>query len=134
MRTFSGETYRESQAAWKAGEFSKEWQPYRNLAASRGFIYPPEGSKWDSWEDEEPSQRAIVYRAMQDTPEALAKIIGQSRSWFEVVRKLMADLDRRREDADFAERQIEWDRQDEPAPREATQTVADILRRIGESA
>ncbi len=134
MRTFSRETFVESKAAWEAGEFSKEWEPYRAQAAERGFIYPPEGSRWDLWEDEEPSQRAIIYRAIEDTPRALTTAIGQSRSWFEVVRKLMADLERRREDADLAERELEWNSQYEPTPRQSTRLLADILGRIRDSA
>lgn len=133
MRTYSREAFLEARRAWAEGDFGSEWQFYRQLAADRGFIYPPEGTKWDSCEDEEPSQRAIVYRAIADTPRALTEIIGQSHSWHDVVRKLMADVDRRREDADLEERQVAWDHREDPTPREATLSLKQILNRIAES-
>src|SRR5690242_12422423 len=100
MRTYSRDAFLEAKALWGAGEFGPEWLFYRQVAADRGFIYPPEGTRWDSWEDAEPSQRAMVYRAIQDTPKALTEVIRQSGSWSEVVRKLLAGRDSRREDVD----------------------------------
>lgn len=132
MRTYSRADFLAAREAW--ADFSPEWLFYQQIAADRGMLYPPSGSKWDSWEDAEPSQRAIIFRAIEDTPRALTDVIRQSRSWHEVVRKLMADLERRREDADYAEKDAEWGRQDEPTPRQAVQAVADILGRIKDSA
>lgn len=132
MRTYSREDFFAAKAEW--ADFDEVWRPYRQLAAERGMLYPPSGTRWDSWEDEEPSQRAILYRAICDTPKALTRIIGASRSWSEVVRKVIADVDRRREDADFAERQDDWDRQDQLTPPEALHLLAGILDRIRDSA
>ena len=132
MRTYSREDYQAAMRAWS--DFGPEWDRYRRVAAERGMLFPPSGSRFDSWEDQEPSQRAIVYRAIEDTPSALLDTIGRSRSWSEVVRRVMADVDRRREDADLAERQIEWDRQYEITPHESVQTLAAILDRIKDSA
>jgi hypothetical protein len=132
-RTFSRQAFVESQAQWEAGEFSWEWHLVRRRAAERGFIYPPEGSRWDSWEDDNPSQRAILIRAIRETPELLEECIDRSRSWFEVIAKLTQGRDGRREDAELRDRQDAWDRQDEPTPREALVTLKQIVTRIGDS-
>ena len=132
MRTYSRADFEAAQRAWES--FGPAWHFYRQLAADRGMLYPPSGSKWDSWEDSDPSQRAIIYRAIEDTPRALVDVIKSSRSWSEVVRKLMADLDRRREDADLREKDDEWERRDELTPHQALQSINDILGRIKDSA
>jgi hypothetical protein len=128
MRTYSRDDFLAAREEWK--DFDREWEPYRKLAAEYGMLYPPAGTKWDSWEDEEPSQRAIIYRAIEDTPDALTEAIRQSHSWFEVVRKLMADIDRRREDATYAEKDAEWERQKFRGPM---QSIGDIFNRFRDS-
>ena len=132
MRTFSRADFEASREAWS--DYGPEWLFYRQLAADRGMIFPPSGSPLDSWEDPQPSQRAIIYRAIEDTPKALTEIIRSSHSWSQVVRKLMTDLERRRDDADLRERDAEWAKLDDPSPQEATRRVSDILTRIRESA
>lgn len=131
MRTYSRADFLASKEAWS--DYGDEWLFYRQMASDRGMLYPPSGSPLDSIDDPLPSQRAIVYRAIGDTPKALTEAIRASHSWSEVVRKLMADVDRRREDVDFTERQVKWDRQDEPDPREATVSIKAILNRIHQS-
>lgn len=86
-----------SQAAWTAGRFSDEWKPWRNLAALQaGIIVPPEGSAMDQWDDEKPSERAQIIRAIRETPKALRAAIcaPNVHSWSAVI----AQLVRRRED------------------------------------
>jgi hypothetical protein len=131
MRTYVRADIEASRQAW--ADFGPEWSEYRRIAAERGMLYPPSGSPFDSWEDPEPSQRAIIYRAIEDTPKALREIVGSSWSWSQVIRKLMTDLERRREDADFRERDAEWAKLNDPSDRQATQTLGAILGRIGES-
>lgn len=134
MRTFSRETFLESKAAWDGGEFGPEWHFYRQLAADRGFLYPPSGTRWDSFEDDQPSQRAMIYRAIDETPGLLADIIRKSHSWHDVIARLTQGRDSMREDADLRERQDRWDRQDEITPPQALQTIAAIVYRIKDSA
>lgn len=129
-RTYRPADLAESRRRWAEGEFGVEWQPYRRLAAERGFIFPPEGSRWDSWEDDEPSQRAIVYRAIEDMPRLLSEAIRTSRGWGQVVARLMRDLARIREDAGLAERDAEWARAGQPTRREALESYAEITRRM----
>ena len=132
MATFSRTTWHEADAAWRDGEFGSEWRRYRELAASRGFLYPPMGSRHDSWEDQEPSQRAIVYRAIEDTPKLLERCIGSSRSWSEVVERLIAAVGEWRDE--IARREAEDRRRreaDDPTRRQAAESLGDILRRVG---
>lgn len=130
-RTFRREDLVESRRRWDEGEFGSEWAPYRRAAANRGFIFPPEGSRWDSWEDDQPSQRAIVYRAIEDTPRALLAAISSSRSWGQVVKALMVDLERRRQDSNDAEQRAASNHTD-PDRRQALQALGEISRRAAE--
>lgn len=132
--TFSRETFLKAKAAWAEGEYGAAWEFYRHAAADRGFIFPPSGTKWDSWEDDEPSQRAIVYRAIEETPQLLQDAIRHSRSWSQVVGKLTQARDSMRDDADLRGLQDEWDRQDEPSARQALNSLATIIDRIRDSA
>lgn len=132
-RTFSREHWLASLDAWKDGEFSDEWKPYRHAAAMRGMIYPPEGTKWDSWEDDDPSERAMLIRAIRETPKLLSASIAQSRSWSEVVARVTRARDEWREDLTRRERAAAHERGDEPDPREATKAIKHILDRIGAS-
>jgi hypothetical protein len=132
MKTYSRVDWEAALAEWELGKFSDEWKPFRHQAAMRGMIYPPIGTRWDSWEDEEPSQRAILVRAIRETPNLLSRCIAQSRSWSEVVGKLIAEIEELRDGAWRQTRQTERDR-DEPDPREATVSLKHILERIAAS-
>lgn len=130
MRTFSRRDFEAARDAWSWGRFGPEWEPYRRAASERGFIFPPAGSPEDDRDAEEPTQRAIVYRAIADTPRTLLAIIGRSRSWTQVVAGIVQDMDARREDADLAERDAEWARAHQQLSRhEASEALAELLRR-----
>lgn len=108
-RTFTRQQLEESRAAWDAGRFGDEWKPWRHLAAMQaGIIVPPSGTAEDSWADEDPSERAIVIRAIRETPRALERALrsGKVHSWAQVVRLLLQERDRLGEAAD--EREREW--------------------------
>lgn len=117
MRTYRRADLDAAEEAWS--DYSSEWNVCRAEAAARGMLYPPSGSKFDSTEDPRPSQRAIVYRAMVDTPDTLLDAIRSSSSWSDVVRKVMWDLDTRREDADLRERELAWERRHYRGPMES---------------
>jgi hypothetical protein len=133
VRTYRRDDLEASRREWADGEFSEAWEPYRKLAAESGFIYPPEGTKWDSWEDDEPSQRALLYRAIEDTPKLLRRAIAQSRNWSQVLTIVLRERDRMRDDADLADKDDGWERQDEPDGKQATSIIGAILGRIRES-
>lgn len=133
-RTFSREAFLHSQQLWKDGGFGPEWAFYRQRAADRGFIFPPTGSKYDSIEDDQPTQRAVVYRALDETPELLVRAISLARSWSNVVAVLLQGRDGMREDADLREKDIVWNRRDELQPRQALERLDSIFRKIKDSA
>lgn len=125
--TFGASTWRKAEAAWAEGEYSAAWAPFRAAARDRGFIFPPTGTKWDGWEDDGPSQRAIVWRAIDETPELLRRCIARSRSWAAVVRELTRERDA------WRERNAAADVDDEQGPTrgEAVERLGDIVRRLG---
>jgi len=131
MRTFSRDAWIEAQGLW--GDFPDEWKPWRHQAAMRGMLYPPEGTRWDSWDDDEPSQRAMMVRAMRETPRLLTKAISHSRSWGEVVAYVLSRRDEMRADLDDREREMARRRADEPDGQQAAASLKAIMERIGDS-
>ncbi len=134
MRTFSRDHWNEAQDAWRDGDFSDEWKPYRHQAAMRGMIYPPEGTQWDSWDDDEPSQRAMLIRAIRNTPTLLHEAIEHSRAWGEVVAYIIRRRDEWSEMASTRQRDAERRKADlEADPKEATMALKAIVQRIADS-
>ena len=133
MRTYSRADWIASQQAWDDGDFGYRWQAIRRIAAERGFIYPPSGTVHDDRDAENPSQRAIVWRALEDNPTELERIVRRSYSWSQVVDSIIGLETRLRQDADDADRLDKWQRDDDPDHREATTTLAGIIKRIGDS-
>ena len=130
MRTYRREDLTASRRAWDEGDFGPEWRPYRELAGHNGLLYPPSGTKWDSWEDERPSQRALLFRALVDTPRLLRGALIGSRTWSQVLTKLLLDRDALRARADQIGRVTSDERAPEPTRRAAFETIRQILRRI----
>jgi hypothetical protein len=131
-RTYSRDAWLEAQLAWDDGTFSDEWKPWRHKAAMElGVIYPPAGTAYDSWEDDNPSQRAILIRAIRETPALLAKCFRGSRSWSDVIAKLTRSRDEWR--AELRAAALDEEPDDVPSSREATVALKRILDRIGES-
>jgi len=124
--TYTLEQIEEAKAAWL--DFSDEWAPWRQMAANGpGIIYPPSGTKWDQWDDARPSQRALLVRAIRETPDLLRWAIrGAEPSWSSVLARLLAGRDEMRE-------QIEEPEPEGPTPREATYAIKKILTIIGDS-
>jgi hypothetical protein len=108
-RTYSREAWLEAQDAWKAGDFSAEWRDWRHWAATEGtIIFPPDGTKWDQWDEDSPSQRAMVIRAIRETPDMLRHALRGARSWSEVIARLLPDRDILRADTAEDERQAAY--------------------------
>lgn len=106
-RTYSREQWESAQESWRSGGFSDEWRTWRHLAAMEaGIIAAPEGTKWDQWGDDQPSERAMVVRAIRETPRRLETILrsGRVHSWAQVVRELLIDRDEDYRDAIASER------------------------------
>jgi hypothetical protein len=133
MRTYLRSEIEAARKAWDLGEFADEWKPWRRLASEGGLIYPPDGTRYDSWEDDSPSQRAILIRAIRETPALLRRSIVGARSWGDVVARLVRGRDEIREDAALRDRDTEWRRRDELGPHEAILSLGAILGRIRDS-
>jgi hypothetical protein len=130
VRTFLRAELDVANAAWDAGDFSPEWRKIRHKAAMGGLIYPPNGTKWDSWEDDSPSQRAMVIRAIRETPALLERCVVGARSWSHVIERLNGVRDEWRSDIDERDRDERYLRKDDPDHREAITSLARILERI----
>jgi len=129
MRTYSRDAWNEAQDLW--ADFSTEWRNVRHQAAMRGILYPPSGTKWDSWEDENPSQRAILIRAIRETPKLLNACVARGSSWSEIIAALLRARDDWRDEIDEKDRRAATSRREEnPTHREAVQSIAAILDRI----
>lgn len=136
VRTFSRAAWSAASESWREGGLDAEtWYRVRYAAACRGMLYPPAGEAGDDCDDPHPSQRAIVYRALDNTPALLFGVIGRSSSWSEVSRELIHAIHASRTDAELAE--IEQDRREETRRRNertsAPQRLGDIIRRAGSS-
>jgi hypothetical protein len=132
-RTYSRDAFLEARALWESGEYGWQWQRIRRMAAERGYIYPPSGTRHDDREVESPTQRAIVWRALEDNPGKVEAIVQRATSWNQVVDQIIGMEARLARDAYDAERDIEWSRKDEPDGKQATLTLKAILNRIGDS-
>lgn len=131
MRTYSRADWAAAQEQWR--DFSSEWREVRHQAAMRGLLYPPAGTALDSWEDDKPSQRAILIRAIRETPALLQNAISRSRSWGDVIAQLVRARDDWRDRLNAEDRAVEREKADWPDHREAAMTVKAILDRIGAS-
>lgn len=131
-RTFTREQLEASRAAWDAGEFSAEWRDWRHLAAMQaGIIDPPTGTRWDSWADDEPSERAILVRAIREQPRALRAALtsGRCHTWAQVVRAIVIERDRLADAAD--QREHEWDVERRKRPVPLADTLAVLRDTLG---
>lgn len=133
-RLYTPERYREAQAAWRG--FGPEWTYWRKLAASEaGILEPPEGSEWDSWEVHDPSERAIIIRAIRETPSLLERAIRAegAPTWSRVVALLVRSRDAMRDRLDERLKAEADERRSEPSPRDATRSLKDILTVLADS-
>lgn len=133
MRTFDRETFLRANALWDTGRYGWRWQSIRRIAASRGFIFPPNGTEQDDRDADPPSQRAIVYRALYENPSRLEVIVRRSSSWGEVVDGIIGLERRMADEADELDRDTAWSRKDEPTGRQAVMSIRAIMDRIGDS-
>lgn len=133
-RTYTQEQWSEAQAAWAAGEYRADfWREWRHLAATAaGIIAAPRGTRWDSWGDDDPSERALIARAIDESPSLLRSILrgGRVHSWAQVVRLLVQERDDMAESA--TRREEAWlARKVEPMTplRSIAQTIMDSIER-----
>jgi hypothetical protein len=121
---YSRERWEAAQQSWRDGEpWSDEWREWRTLAAQHGIPEAPDGSQWDQWDDDYPTERAQVIRAIRETPEALRAAILDRRthSWASVVAIVVRGREGMRQDAIVTE---ERGSTHDPTPGEAAKLWA----------
>ncbi len=111
MKTYSRDAFLAARRAWAEGGFGADWEPFRDIAAQRGFLWPPNGTDSDDRDAGSPSQRAIVWRAICDTPRWLAETMRHCDSWSMVVGAILAHEEGMREDATYRERDADGERE-----------------------
>lgn len=128
---YTREQMADARAAWDAGRFSPEWRHFRHLAAMEaGIIVPPVGSDMDQWDDEHPSERAQIVRAIRETPKALEAALKAPKvhSWAAVIAQLV-----RRRESIGNDLDLEKAHRRGPDARQATRRLSEILQVIGDS-
>jgi hypothetical protein len=129
VKTYSRQDWDAAQLAWDDGEFSDEWRNIRHLMAMQGCIFPPAGDRYDSWEDEAPTQRAVLIRAIRETPYLLRKSALGASSWSQVIDRLLRGRDEWRAEM----RAEEGPDDDRVIDRGAAMSIKQIIERIGSS-
>jgi hypothetical protein len=81
-------------------------------------------------DDAEPSQRALIHQWLEYRPSELARIARRCRSWSDVVRQVVSMRQRVEEDADFAEKDAEWERAARPTREQAAESLRSIMGRL----
>lgn len=132
-RRLTKEQYDASVRSWDAGKpWSGEWKRWRHMAAMEaGIVMAPTGDPYDSWDADMPSERAMLIRAIRETPTALAAAIRSPRvhSWAAVIAILTRGRDERyAEDAMETAHRQRWA---ETRPDEARRTLERIGSLIG---
>lgn len=132
MRTYSRADWEAAQASWSG--FSPEWRELRHLMALNGAIYAPSGTAMDSWEDDSPSQRAVLIRAIREQPSLLMRCARGARSWQQLVDRLFSARDDWREEAALREADaLAARRADREIDRRAMRRLSDVLATIADS-
>ncbi len=140
-RTFAKVTWDDAQAAWETGHFfdddwKDEWEETRKLAAKEGdIIAAPVGTRWDRWDVEGPTQRAIIARAMDETPELLKYAIRAkgAPTWAKVVAFLVMGRDEIRGDIRREEHHDRTQKAERATPSQDAYSVGQIMTILKDS-
>lgn len=132
-RLYTAKEMADARKAWDDADLcaqeKAEWKEWRHIAAMEGgIIVPPKGTRWDSWVADDPSERAIICRAMREDPKLLLSAIRAPgpASWSKVVALLYREWGERRGDS---EREESWERRQrsyEPTREEAHSALTSI--------
>lgn len=137
-RLYSAKEMADARQAWDDADLcdqeKREWKEWRHIAAMEGgIIVPPQGTRWDSWMADDPSERAIVCRAMREDPVLLLEAIREPgpASWSKVIAIIYRRWGIRRSDSDRAESWEREHRRSSEADREqATESVKALFARL----
>ena len=124
MITYSKDAWTRSSEAWR--DYGPEWAELRQMAAAKGILFPPKGTRHDDRDDPSPSQRSIVYRALEDNPTELKRILRSSTSWSQVIERIFGMEARLRSEAGLEVEDIRTTRD------EALMSLGQIFKRLEE--
>ena len=132
MRTYSRDDWFRAKAAWDS--FGPRWAEARR--ASQGWTIWPPSEQGQDWRDApHPSQRVIVWFALENRPAETLDIIRRASSWSGVIDRIIAGEARIRSDVKWAEEDAELERSYQREQyRGAMQSVAEILATWRDSA
>ena len=127
MRTYTPGVWFAARAAWDDGSFGTEWSEVRRLSWNSGFPFPPAGGVTDDPEAAHPSPRAIIWRSLDDRPGPTADIVATSRSWSEVITRIIRVTTYLRAEADRRERAATARKAIETPSRGEAKSVLELL-------
>lgn len=132
-RTYSRDDFLRAKGAWTA--FSgPRWAQVRQ-AASSWTIFPPSETGQDWRDAPHPSQRVIVWFAVENRPGETLEMIRRSSSWSGVIDRIFAAESRIRTDITWDEESAELERRYERANyRGSMRSIGDILTQWKDSA
>ena len=132
MKTYSRDTYLASKSAWNTYP-GPVWDAVRR-ACAEWTLFPP-SSEGQDWRDApHPSQRVIVWFALEQRPRQTLDIIRRARSWSGVIDRIIAAEGVIRRDIEWDEEAAELERRFNRARLHSDlQSIGSILRRIEDS-
>lgn len=133
MRTYSREDWFRAKGAWTSFT-GPLWERARQ-ACSTWTIWPPSEQGQDWRDAPHPSQRVIVWFALENRPAETLNIIRRSSSWSGVIDRIISAEGRIRTDVQWAEEDAELERRYQRQQyRGSMEKVGEILAMWKESA
>lgn len=133
MKTYSRDAFLRAKAEWvtypgplwaKAREACREWT-----------IFPPSQEGQDWRDAPHPSQRVIVWFALEQRPRETMDIIRRAHSWSGVIDRIFAAESSIRRDIEWDEEAAELERRHiRGAYRQSMQSIGELLGVIADSA
>lgn len=132
MRTYSRDDWFRAKDAWTTFH-GPLWDAARK-AASSWTIWPPSEQGQDWRDAPHPSQRIIVWFALESRPGQTLDLIRRSSSWSGVVDRIIAAEHSIRRDIDFDEEAAELERRYQRQQyRTDIQSVGELIAKIQDS-
>ena len=129
-RTYSRSEWQAADAAWLTFTGSV-WMQVRR-ACSRWTLYPPSSQGGEYRDEPQPSQRTIVWAALDARPQETLQLIWAGPSWRAVVGWILETEDNLM--ADALEREREAERYKPGREKQAQEFMAELHRRFGGAA
>lgn len=132
MRTYSRDVHDQSLAAWLTFK-GPRWAQVRSACQS-WTIFPP-SSEGQDWRDApHPSQRVIVWFALENRPAETLDMIRRARNWTGVIDRIFASEGQIRSGIKWAEEEADLERAyQREAYRGSMLSIGELLGRMNDS-